>query len=247
MRSFGRKLRRASFAPHSLVVRRRKTMSDFDPEKFLNEPIYALDFKFMVGDVEDFLEFSESNVEWQLRRELLSIQSRAEREEFEPGYKEHLEANAEHRFKVSLPLRIRYGTLVALITSVEWSVSFVVGHLKKPLPEKPKGANATVHALQELEALLPMSAGELIKDYEALVRVRDCIVHSAGIERDYKYREKLPTILGRLNDINLGNWHFLGTHICIEKGALNPYIEALAEHVAALHKACDENGVWDRN
>lgn len=229
------------FSTASLGV---KAMPDFDPEKFLNEPIYAFDFKFMVGDVEDFLEFSESNVEWQLRRELLSIQRRVENEEFEPGYKEHLEANAEHRFKVSLPLRIRYGALVALITSVEWSVSFAVGRLKKPLPEKTKGANATVHALKELEARLTMGAGELINDYEALVRVRDCIVHSAGLERDYKFREKLPAILGRLKGINLGNWHFLGTHICIEKGALNPYIEALAEHVAGLHKACDKNGLW---
>ena len=94
-------------------------MPDFDPEKFLNKPIYALDFGFMVGDIEDFLEFTESTVDWQLRREMLAIRRRAEVEEFEPGYREHLETNAEHRFKVSLPLRVRYSALVALTTSVE--------------------------------------------------------------------------------------------------------------------------------
>lgn len=38
---------------------------DFDPEKFLNTQIYAFDFQFMIGDVKDFLEFSESNIDWQ--------------------------------------------------------------------------------------------------------------------------------------------------------------------------------------
>jgi hypothetical protein len=213
-------------------------MAEFDPEKFLSEPIYAFDFEVMVGDLADFLEFSESNVEWQLRRELLSVQQQADREDFKSGYKEHLEANAEHRFKVSLPLRVRYGALVALIASVEWSVAFVVSRLKAPLPEKPKSVNPTVHALRELEARLSMGATE------ALVRVRDCIVHCAGLERDYKYRDELPSIVGRLRGIGLDSWHFLGTHICIEKGALNPYIDALAEHIAALYEACDKRGLW---
>lgn len=219
-------------------------MPEFDPEKFLNEPIYAWDFGFMVGDIEDFLEFTESNVEWQCRREMLSIQRRAETEEFEPGYKEHLETNAEHRFKVSLPLRVRYSALVALITSVEWSVGFVVGRLKAPVPEKPNNKNLTVHALSELECRLNMGADELVLDYEALVRVRDCIVHSAGLVRDYRYREQLPSILSRLRGIYLGNWHFFGKHICIERGALNPYIRALAQHVTALHEASHKRGLW---
>lgn len=219
-------------------------MPKFDPEKFLSEPIYAFDFKFMVGDVEDFLEFSESNVEWQFRREMLSIQRQAEAEEFEPGYKEHLETNAEHRFKVSLPLRVRYGALVALITSVEWSVVFIVGQLKTPLPEKPRNMNPTVHALLELERHLSMGADELVQDYEALVRVRNCIVHSAGLEHDYRFREQLPEILGRLRGIYLGNWHFFGKHICIDKDALNRYISAMADHVAALHEGCHKAGLW---
>jgi hypothetical protein len=139
---------------------------------------------------------------------------------------------------------VRYGALVALITSVEWSIAFLVARLKTPLPAKPTNRNATVHALCELESRLNMGATELVQDYESLVRVRDCIVHSAGLERDYKYRNQLPAILGRLRGISLGSWHFLGKHICIEKGSLNPYISAMAEHVSALHKACDEQGLW---
>ena len=206
--------------------------------------MYALDFKFMIGDVEDFLDFSESNVAWQFRREMLSIQRQAETGEFELEYRKHLEANAEHRFQVSLPLRVRYGALVALIASVEWSVVFIVGQLKVPLSERPRNQNLTVHALFELESRLGMGADKLLRDYESLVRVRDCIVHSAGLERDYKFREQLPKHLVRLCGIYLGNWHFLGTHIWIEKGALNPYISTMADHVSVLHQACHEKGLW---
>jgi hypothetical protein len=63
-------------------------MVNFDLERFMNEPIYAWDFQFMIGDLEDFLDFSESNIEWQYRRELRSIHTRAEAGEFraEEGY-----------------------------------------------------------------------------------------------------------------------------------------------------------------
>jgi hypothetical protein len=216
---------------------------DFDPEKFLNKPIYAFDFGFMVGDVEDFLQFSESNIEWQFRRELLFIQRQAGIQEFPAGYKEHLETNAEHRFKVSLPLRVRYGALIALVTSVEWSVRSLLHHLKAPLAAKPGGQNFTVHALFELEQRLDAGVRELILDYEALVRVRDCIVHSAGLEQDYRYKDQLPSFLYRLSGIYLGNWHFIGRHICIENGALNPYISRLASHVTMLHEACYKGDV----
>ena len=45
-------------------------MPDIDPEKFLNTPIYDFDFQFMIGDVKDFLEFSENNIDLQYQREL---------------------------------------------------------------------------------------------------------------------------------------------------------------------------------
>src|ERR1700723_2832186 len=100
-------------------------MADFDPEKFLDTPTYAFDFQFMIGDVKDFLEFSESNIEWQYRRELQAISHRKDFDDLPLGYRDNLEQGAEHRFKVSLPLRVRYGALLAFTTSVEWSVKFL--------------------------------------------------------------------------------------------------------------------------
>jgi hypothetical protein len=74
---------------------------NFDAQKFLSTPIEAFDFQFMVVDVKDFLEFSESNIEWQYRRELQAIDHRNDLGDIPTGYRDHLEQNTEHRFKVS--------------------------------------------------------------------------------------------------------------------------------------------------
>jgi len=214
-----------------------------DLNRFFNEPVYAFDFQLMVGDIGDFLEFSESNVEWQLRRELLSIQRQAETENLPAGYIEHLETNTKHRFSVSLPLRIRYGALITLITSVEWSVGFLSKQLKIPLAAKPKGRNETVHTLIELCARAGVDERIALSDYEALVQVRNCIVHNAGIKQRYQHHGALAISVTRLKGFCLGNWHFFGEHICIEKGALNPYINAMGQLIVALHKACHSQGL----
>lgn len=218
-------------------------MPDIDFERLLKEPIYAFDFQFMIGDVEDFLEFSEINIEWQYRRELQAIARRAETEAFPDGYREHLETNAEHRFKVSLPLRVRYGALIALTTSVEWSVGFLVARLKKPLSTKPKERNETAHALLELNERTDMGKAEVVRNYEALVQVRNCIAHSAGLVEHYRHREQLPVAIARLAGFALGNWHFFGKHICIERSALTPYVREMGLHIVQLHKVTHEKGL----
>ena len=73
-------------------------MSDINLDRLLDEPIYAFDFQYMIGDVQGYLDFSENNIEWQYRTELQAISRRAETEDFPHGYREHLEDNAEHRF-----------------------------------------------------------------------------------------------------------------------------------------------------
>jgi hypothetical protein len=215
-------------------------MSDIDLERLLSEPTYALDFQYMIGDVEDFLEFAEANIEWQYRRELQDIRRRAETEEFPPGFKEHLETNAEHRFKVSLPLRVRYGAVIALATSVEWSVGFLVKRLKDPLSKVPRGRNETVHGLLEVQQRTGAGRADAVRDYEALIHVRNCIAHSAGIEEHYQFSDQLESAVGRLSGVSLANWHLFGRHICIEKHALNPYVREMGDLIVGQHKAAHE-------
>ena len=212
-------------------------MSDINLDRLLDEPIYAFDFQYMIGDVQDYLDFSENNIEWQYRTELQTIRRRAETENFPRGYREHLEANAEHRFKISLPLRIRYGALLALVTAVEWSVRLLVQSAAKPI-NKPRGLkeNETVHDLKSLNERAGLKRVEAIIDFEALIRVRNCIAHSAGLERDYKYREDLLASIQRLKGFSLENWNFCGCHVAIEKDALDAYIEEMKLLIVDLHK-----------
>ncbi len=209
-------------------------MSEIDLDRLMNEPIYAFDFQFMIGDVQDYLDFSENNIEWQYRSELQSIKRRAEAGDFEGiphGYRKHLETNAEHRFRVSLPLRIRYGALLALATAVEWSVTYLAQNFATPLKTVPKGKNKTIHALEALNERTGLGRDGPIKDFEALVWIRNCVAHSASLERDYKYRDKLPEAVERLNGFSLANWQFFGSHVAIEKGALDKYIQEM-KHLA---------------
>jgi hypothetical protein len=215
-------------------------MTNVDLEKLLNEPFYAFDFQFMIGDVEGFLDFSESNIQWQFRREIQDIRRRAEIEDYPREYIEHLEANAEHRFNVSLPLRVRYAAMVALITSVEWSVNFLVRGLKTPISKKRCSRNQTVYQLLELEDRVGLGAADTVFDFEALVQIRNCIAHSAGVDEHYKYRRDLLAAIDRLSGFRLENKHFFGKHIWIDNGALNPYMRKMDALIVSFHKAVHE-------
>lgn len=218
-------------------------MADFDLQKFLDTPIEAFDFQFMIGDVKDFLEFSESNIDWQYRRELQAIAQRKDLDDFQPGYDVHLEQNAEHRFKVSLPLRVRYGALLAFTTSVEWTVGYLNKCAVAPVPDVRDGTNLTVKTLRDFAARAYVDAQAVIDDYEAIVQIRNCIAHSAGIVDAYRFKSDLPAAASRIEGVTLENWHFFGDQICIERGALEPHIDRAAELVVTLHSAMRARGL----
>ncbi len=96
--------------------------------------------------MKDFLEFAENNIDLQYQRELQEIAQRKDWDQFPPDYceREHLEGGINHRFRVSLPLRIRYGALLAFITSVEWSVKLLSMNALSLVPEKRGNPNHTV-------------------------------------------------------------------------------------------------------
>lgn len=218
-------------------------MADFDLQKFLDTPIEAFDFQFMIGDVKDFLEFSESNIDWQYRRELQAIGHRKDVDDFPHGYRDHLEQNAEHRFRVSLPLRVRYGALLAFTTSVEWAVGYLNRCAFSPVPDVRDGTNLTVKTLREFAARAGVDDVTVIDDYEALVQIRNCVAHSAGVVETYRFKNDLPAAVSRLNGVTLANWHFFGDQICIERGALEPHIDRAAELVVSLHSVMRERGL----
>jgi hypothetical protein len=218
-------------------------VAEFDADKFLDAPIDAIDFQFMIGDVKDFLEISESNIEWLLRRELQAISHRTDLDDYPRGYREHLEENAAHRFKVSLPLRVRYSALLALITSVEWAV----GYLNRVVPEssvsRSSSADGLAKTLRDLTALADVDVGDLVDNVGALVHIRNCIVHSAGILATYRHKDDLPKAVARISGVTIANWNFFGDQICIERGALEPYIDKTSKLVVDLHAVMRGKGL----
>ena len=216
-------------------------MSQTDIDRILDMTFDAMDFQFMIGDVKDFLTFSEENIAWQHQRELQSLSLRTDLKD-DPEYRDHLEQGADHRFQVSLPLRVRYSAVLSFVTSVEWSVAYLNRSLKIPVMSKKDGVNETVKILRNMSSKVAVASDDVLADYEALVKLRNCIAHAGGIVDSYEYKDDIPSAAARIKGITLESWHFFGPQICIARGALDAPIERTAEFVFALHKELREKG-----
>ncbi|AOZ49729.1 hypothetical protein [Chromobacterium vaccinii] len=209
-------------------------MEDFDAEKLLNTPIEAFDFSVMIGDVLDLLEFAEENLSKQYQAALEAL-ARHDLSGSPSEYKDSLEANLNHRFQTSLPLQLRYGALIGFVTTVEWAALRLNEAAITPAPTKAKKDNESAHLLRHFTREAGIDAEHMLQNYEALVHVRNCIAHRAGLHATYKHGESLCNEIKRLSGIYFGNWHFLGDQICIERGALTPYMHQMADFLPKLH------------
>jgi hypothetical protein len=210
-------------------------------DSILDMPIDAMDFLLMIGDVKDFLTFSEENIGWQHRRELQTLSLRHDLRD-EAEYRDHLEESANHRFQVSLPLKVRYSALLSFVTSVEWSVAYLNRSLKIPFTPKKKGINETVEILGGMTSLVSVTSDDVIADYDALVKLRNCIAHTGGIVDSYKHKEDIRCAAERIEGITIESRHFFGPQIYIAGRALDAPIERTLAFVISLHKELCEKG-----
>jgi DNA primase large subunit len=219
----------------------------FDADAFLNQPIYAWDTLTLLGDIEDFIDFSEANIDWQLKRELRRL--KAEHEQViiddpsdDAQYKDQEIEGTEYRFSVSLAQRVRYSALTALITSIEWSFLVLRKRAQFAIPDRPEKSTEVVH-------LLSVFASRVKQDLDAerallttLVQVRNCIVHSSGRIETYKYAADLRNRLTGFPGIRLSNVSFLGEGIEIESGCLQGVLEQAKQWLPQLEKALYDGG-----
>ena len=105
-------------------------------------------------------------------------------------------------------------------------------------------AIGSVDYLFKLDHRAGLHETEILQGYEALVHVRNCIAHTSGLVKGYEHSKELPDDIKRLNGIYIGNWHFLGKYICIEGGALLPYIRSMANYIEHLYEACSNQELW---
>ena len=204
-------------------------------QELLNRPIYALNFQAMIGDIVDFLDFSERSIESQFQLELHAIPAKVAPEDRLTGLLEHLEDNAKFRFQVALPLRFRYAVVIALVTSIEWSVRLLLTQLDVKVASVDRSESRTIREIRELQVIADMEGEEEILIAKDLVQIRNCIAHSAGLIRYDKRPEDTRSSVDRLEGFSLEKMHFLGEHVYIKKGALNPYAQKLKQFVVDLH------------
>ena len=90
----------------------------YDLTTFLNQTLFSLDIHTMLNDVEDFLIFSERNLDRQKKREFRSAVSKMDEEQFDDTriaaqLQNQAREGVEYRFGVILKQRVRYAALTA--------------------------------------------------------------------------------------------------------------------------------------
>ena len=88
-------------------------------EAFLDKTFFALDTLSMLSDIEDFIDFSEGNIDWQKRRELNRVELACAADEFDDPHEAaqyHVQTidGVRYRFEVCLAQRVRYAALSRL-------------------------------------------------------------------------------------------------------------------------------------
>jgi hypothetical protein len=203
------------------------------------------------GDVTAFLDFSESNLSWQRERELRKAKHEGDTARFESEdahlegqYRQHLIEGVEYWFDVSLSQRIRYAGLVAFVTSLEWSSKGLAKYFTKKRPKTPRSENRHVHFLAHLNELASSGFEIQIEELRNLVRVRDCVVHSAGfLEGEKRYDHDIRGAVKSLKGFSIWKENYLGTSIHIEKGALEVYAGKAKDWIPKLVERCVKIGL----
>lgn len=219
----------------------------FDMDAFLNQTFFGLDIQAMLGDVEDFVEFSESNIAWQKHRELRRAEHECDMGEFdnpsiEAQHRDQTLEGVEYRFEV-LKQRVRYAALTSLITTVDWCLISLKKRASFDFPEKPGSRNESVHVLSTFNDKMTLGLEAKIQFFESLVQARNCIIHAAGLLNSYRYESQLRKSLGTLHGMKASSINFLGESIVIEPGFLESTIEDFRLWLPSLEKKAIQQGL----
>lgn len=222
--------------------------SKFDLDSILDQTLFGLDILSMLGDVEHFIEFSESNIEWQKQRQLKRTQQECDEGDFddpniEVQYRHQMLDSVEYRFEVSLKQRVRYAGLTSLITTIEWCLLALKKRAAFDFPKKSDKTNEAVHILSVFNERAGLNLTGKIQFLEHLVEVSNCIVHAAGLPGSFRREAQLRTNLPMLRGITFSSANFLGESIAVESGFLESVIEDVRGWLPSLEKAAAQQGL----
>ena len=223
-----------------------KTPPDLDT--FLDHTFFGLDTLSMLGDIEDFIVFSEENIEKQKRLELIRATRECDDAQFEDPYfaaqyRDQTIDGICYRFDVSLTQRVRYAALTSIITTIEWVLISLRNRAAFAIPEKPKDTNYAVHLLEVFNQKSSLDNTPQIQLIETLVQIRNCIVHAAGLLKSYKHGADLRKRLSTFSGIKISNINFLDDGIEIERNYLLGVVEDTKRWLPNLEKVMHEKGL----
>lgn len=223
----------------------------FDMEAFLDQTIFGLDTLAMLGDVEDFIEFSESNIDWQKQRELRRAEGEYSESQFDDPriaaqYYNQMIDGVAFRFEVSLTQRVRYAALTSLITTIEWVLISLKKRATFTIPQKPGSKSEAVHLIEVFNRETALGLTSEIEAIESLVQVRNCIVHAAGLIASYRYGQELRQRLAGFAGVKVSNINFLGDGVEIEAGHLQSVVENVKAWLPNLERAMHEKGLLQK-
>jgi hypothetical protein len=216
-------------------------------DEILNQTFWGLDTISMLGDVEHFIEFSERNIAWQKRRELIRAKRECDEEEFddpsiEAQYRDQMIEGVAYRFDVGLTQRVRYAGLTAVITTIEWCIVSLKKRASFKFPEhRPK--NEAVHALAVFNEKACLRLHAKIEHLEAITQVRNCVVHAAGLLESYRHGAELRSRLPALQGVNASSINFLGESIEIEAGFLEGVVSDAKGWLPSVEKQVPQLGL----
>jgi len=214
-------------------------------DEFLDMPIYLVDFESQFSDLLDFVEFSENNLEWQRRSHIQSLDREAKKKDYDSAeYFSELQG-IEYRFDVILPRKIRYSSVVAFATSVEWIAAFINAHKTWELSKRENGVNESIHTIRELahQAESATSVCLNINTLEEIIKIRNCITHGGGIVVGYKYEEEIKNIINGLQGFSISNEYFIDNAIDISGGAIEGLIKETQGWLIGFVEECRLKGL----
>ncbi len=223
-----------------------KTKLDLDA--LLDQPLFGLDSLSMLGDVEDFIEFSESNIRSQKHHERRRTEQECNDVGFddphdEAAYRSQRLEGVEFRFEVSLTQRVRYAALTGLITTIEWVLLALKKRASFCFPKKPEKMNDAVHILTVFNDKVKLSLEPKAQFLEHLIFTRNCVVHAAGLLDSYEHGAELRDIIAVMSGLKISNLNFLGDGIEIESGFLEGVIKDVSIWLPTLERAVSEQGL----
>jgi hypothetical protein len=201
-----------------------------------NKPIYLWDFYFQFSDLLDFLEFSESNIEYKRKINVQNLNRTTKLKNIDHAeYAAELQ-NIEGRFDITLSRSIRYSAVIALATTIEWISKFLNSNAFEKAKES--NGNKSINILKEFIIRSEFNKPHNVDKLDKIIKIRNCITHSMGSVKGDRFEVEIKDFINAIEGFSLSDSHFIEEVINIEKGTIESIITETQGWLIDLIEEC---------